>query len=77
MYNNLLKVHSYTTPEIFSPFGNIPGKLYVLQVFIVIHDFIGRVSGVRRKFPTEVPSFVTIVWRHKSTLGEVPKARPL
>jgi len=22
------------------------------------------------------PSFVTIVWRHKSTLGEVPKARP-
>jgi len=21
-------------------------------------------------------SFVTIVWRHKSTLGEVPKARP-
>jgi len=21
------------------------------------------------------PSFVTIVWRHKSTLGEVPKAR--
>ena len=22
-------------------------------------------------------SFVTIVWRHKSTLGEVPKARPL
>jgi len=30
-------------------------------------------SGVRRKFPREGPSFVTIVWRHKSTLGEVPK----
>jgi len=33
-------------------------------------------SGVRRKFPRGGQSFVTIVWRHKSTLGEVPKARP-
>jgi len=33
-------------------------------------------SGVRRKFPRRGQSFVTIVWRHKSTLGEVPKARP-
>jgi len=33
-------------------------------------------SGVRRKFPRVGQSFVTIVWRHKSTLGEVPKARP-
>jgi len=32
-------------------------------------------SGVHRKFPRG-QSFVTIVWRHKSTLGEVPKARP-
>ena len=23
------------------------------------------------------PTFITIVWRHKSILGEVPKARPL
>jgi len=33
-------------------------------------------SGVRRKFSREGQSFVTIVWRHKSTLGEVPKAQP-
>ena len=26
------------------------------------------ISNVRRKFPRERPSFVTIVWRHKSTL---------
>jgi len=33
-------------------------------------------SGVRRKFPRWGASFVTIVWRHKPTLGEVPMARP-
>jgi len=34
------------------------------------------ISGVRRNFPRGWPNFVTIVWRHKSTLREVPKARP-
>jgi len=33
-------------------------------------------SGVRRIFPSGGPSFVTIMWRHTSTLGEVPKTRP-
>jgi len=32
-------------------------------------------NGVRRKFPRRGQSFVTIVQRHKSTLGEVPWAR--
>ena len=33
-------------------------------------------SGVRRNFPRGWQSFVTIVRRHQSTLGEVPQARP-
>jgi len=53
---------------------------------------IGRVSGTgvarhtcipkgfmqwrTQKISEGGPSFVTILWRHKSTLGEVPKARP-
>jgi len=40
------------------------------------HGTCHTCSGVRRKFPRGWPSFVTIVWRHKSTSGEVPKARP-
>jgi len=33
-------------------------------------------SGVGRKLRRGEQSFVTIVWRHKSTLGEAAKARP-
>jgi len=29
-----------------------------------------------QKISEGVQSFVTIVWCHKSTIGEVPKARP-
>jgi len=41
-----------------------------------LQQLAGEANGARRKFPREGLSFVTIVWRHKSTLGEVPKARP-
>jgi len=42
----------------------------------LVHFYMPIDSGVRRKFPRGGPSFVTIVWRHKSTLGKGRKARP-
>jgi len=36
----------------------------------------GAGGDVSRKFPRGRQSFVKIVWRHKSTLRGVPKARP-
>jgi len=60
----------------FLSFFNISYMDDILKWYILVLD-----SGVRRNFPRGgqvLPQScdVTIVWRHKSTLGEVPKAWP-
>jgi len=49
---------------------------YKNRVFLPNLKLHAESSDVSRKFSRGRPSFVTIVWRHKSTLVEVPKARP-
>jgi len=52
-------------------------SVLLYSVIVAFCTFFNNDSQWRtQKISEGGQSFVTIVWRHKSTLGEVPKARP-